>query len=85
MGKTKDLHNYRQSADDYLPDITAQEIDHVRTILGVYSRGGRQAASKYVVPPRPRKETGRNSRNPRKMFARKLAASAFRTARWGRP
>jgi hypothetical protein len=68
-----------------LPDITAEDIEHVRTILGANNRGGKPAESKQAVSPRPRKQKAESQQSHRKMFARKLAASAFRTARWGRP
>jgi hypothetical protein len=76
----------RQSNDDNtLPDITTQDIEHARIVLGLNNRGGRPAASKHAVSPRPRKKNVGTQEPRRKMFARKLAASAFRTARWGRP
>jgi hypothetical protein len=74
----------RQS-DDNLPDITAEYIDHVRTILGANNHGGRSGASKQLVSARPRKERVVTPEPRRKKFAHKLAASSFRTARWGQP
>jgi hypothetical protein len=81
MGKTKDLHNQIQA----LPDITTQDIEHVRTILGVNSHGGKPSAGKHVVSPRRRRERAGTPEPRRKMFARRLAANAFRTTRWGGP
>jgi hypothetical protein len=76
--------SYRRTDDNHLPDVSAQDIEHARNVLGLNNQGGRLVASKHVVSPRPRKDKAEVQQR-RKSFARKLAASAFRTARWGRP
>jgi hypothetical protein len=67
-----------QIQNNCLLNITAQDIEHARTVLGVDPPRAGAAAGKQVLSPRPRKKAEAQQR--RKSFACKLAANAF--ARW---
>jgi hypothetical protein len=63
--------------NDYLLDITTEDIEHACTVLGVNNRGRGPAAGKHALSPRRWKEKAEAQPRRRESFARKLATSAF--------
>jgi hypothetical protein len=73
-----------QGCNNSIPHIAEQEVARASAALGVNAhRPAPNTGVRGVAPPRPQKEAA--NRDPRpQAFARKVAASAFKAARWGR-
>jgi hypothetical protein len=72
------------AAGGVIPDITEQDIARVSAAIGVDRRRGAPAANKHIASPQRYEDKGEAKATRRKALARKFAASAFGTARWGR-